>query len=284
MTAAGHADGLQRRSGERRPPGALGAGELLEVERVAARLLVELVRPLASDGVAEQVAGRLAREAAQLEPSEAALAIGALERRREAIGDLTRACGHHDEHGRVGRAAQERGEQLHRRGVRPVDVVEGEHERPARREPLEQLAHRAVGAVALVLQRGSRRQTQAPTADGSTCASSLRTSSLKAATSRGSSPATYSSRASTKTQNGRSRSSSDALPPRTVHPRASARLASSASRRVLPIPGSPWITSASRLTVAQFAEGAIDRFQFGGAPDERGRRPWSWERRPARRA
>ena len=82
----GHADGLQRRSGERRPPGALGAGELLEVERVAARLLEELVRPLASDGVAEQVAGRLAWEAAQLEPSEAALAIGALEGRREAIG------------------------------------------------------------------------------------------------------------------------------------------------------------------------------------------------------
>ena len=193
--------------------------------------------------VAEQVAGRLAWEAAQLEPSEAALAVGALEGRREAIGYLTRACGHHDEHGRVGRAAQERGEQLHRRGVRPVDVVEGEHERPGGRQPLEQLAHRAVGAVALVLRRGSPPPDAGSDTDGSTCASSLRTSSLRDATSRGSSPATYSSRASTKTQNGRSRSSSDALPPRTVHPRASARLASSANRRVLPIPGSPWITS-----------------------------------------
>jgi hypothetical protein len=33
-----------------------------------------------------------------------------------------------------------------------VDVVEREHERPAHREPFEQLAHRAVRAVALVLE------------------------------------------------------------------------------------------------------------------------------------
>ena len=132
----GHADGLQRRSGVRRPPSAaaaVGAGQLLEVERVAARLLVELVRPLASHVIAEQLAGRLASEAAQLEASEAALAVGPLEGRREAIGPLTRACGHNDEDGGVGRAAQKRREQLHRRGVRPVDVVEREDERPAGR-------------------------------------------------------------------------------------------------------------------------------------------------------
>ena len=53
-----------------------------------------------------------------------------------------------------------------------------------------------------------------------------------------------------------------------MHPRASARPASSASSRVLPIPGSPWTTSGADRPVAQLAEGAIDRLQFGGAPDE----------------
>jgi hypothetical protein len=127
---------------------------LLEVERVAARLLVDLVRPRAPDAVAEQVARVLAGEAAELDPSEAVVAVGPRERGREAIGCLTRACGHHNEHGGVGRAAQQRGEQLHRRGVRPVDVVEHEHDRAAHRQPLEQLPHRAMGPVALVLYDG----------------------------------------------------------------------------------------------------------------------------------
>ena len=87
ITAAGTPTASSAAPASGRPrAGAVGAGELLEVERVAARLLVELVRPLASDGVAEQLAGRLAGEAAQLEPGEAALAVGALEGRREAIG------------------------------------------------------------------------------------------------------------------------------------------------------------------------------------------------------
>ena len=87
-----------------------------------------------------------------------------------------------------------------------------EHERPAHREPLEQLPHGAMGAVALVLHDGRRRPDARSDSEGITCASSLRTSSRSDAISCGSRPARYSSRASTKTQNGRSRSSSDALP------------------------------------------------------------------------
>ena len=82
------------------------------------------------------------------------MAVGALEGRREALGQLARTGGHHDQDGAVGWAAQEGVEQLGRRGVRPVDVVEREHERPAQRQPLEQLPHRAMGAVALVLHDG----------------------------------------------------------------------------------------------------------------------------------
>ena len=64
---ARYADGLEIPLAGHRPRGrALRAGELLEVERVAARLLVEHVGPLASDLVAEERARRVAREAAQL--------------------------------------------------------------------------------------------------------------------------------------------------------------------------------------------------------------------------
>ncbi len=52
-----------------------------------------------------------------------------------------------------GRPPQQRAEQLDRRRVRPVEVVEHEHERPALRKGLEQRAHRAMGAIALVLNR-----------------------------------------------------------------------------------------------------------------------------------
>jgi hypothetical protein len=52
-----------------------------------------------------------------------------------------------------GRPAQQRAEQLHRRRIGPVEVVEHEYERTRPRELLEQRPHRAVAAVALVLER-----------------------------------------------------------------------------------------------------------------------------------
>ena len=103
------AHGLQRGPRERRA-GALGAGELLEVERVAAGLLVELVGALASHAIAEQLARGLSRESLELEAAQAALAVGAFEGRGEPPGPLPRAGGEHQQDGGVGRAAQERGE------------------------------------------------------------------------------------------------------------------------------------------------------------------------------
>ena len=55
--------------------------------------------------------------------------------------------------GAAGQPAQQRADQLDGAGIGPVQVVEDQHERLARGEHLEQVAHRAVGAVALVLQR-----------------------------------------------------------------------------------------------------------------------------------
>ena len=51
------------------------------------------------------------------------------------------------------RSVEERAEQLDRRRIRPVDVVEHEHHRLGLRERLEQHADGAVAAVALVLDR-----------------------------------------------------------------------------------------------------------------------------------
>ena len=176
------------------------------------------------------------------------------------------ACGHHDEHGGVRRAAQQRGEQLHRRGVRPVDVVEGEHERLGGRQPLDQLAHGAVRAVALVLRDGAaaRRWIRERRQHVREFAAHL----------------IAQGRHEPRVQSG------DVLvegvdedPERQVAlqlgcaaaetdaPQASARLASSANRRVLPIPARLG-SRAAPSTVAQFAERMIDCVQFGGAPDK----------------
>ncbi len=138
----------------------MGARELLEVERVASRLFVERVRPLTHDARAEERVGCLARETTELEAGQASVTVGALERRRETFGRLARTLGQDQEDGSVGRPAQQRREQLHRRGIGPVDVVEHEHQRPAVGEPLQQLAHRPMGAIAFVLQRRSARRRQ----------------------------------------------------------------------------------------------------------------------------
>ena len=56
------------------------------------------------------------------------------------------------EHGRGRRPAQQRAEQFYGCGIGPVEVVEHEHERSGRGESFEQLAHRAMASVALVLE------------------------------------------------------------------------------------------------------------------------------------
>ena len=79
-------------------------------------------------------------------------AMRSLERSCESLGHLARAHCHGNEHGRGRRSAQQRAEQLDRCRIRPVEVVEHEHERPRLREELEERTHRSVRAIALVLQ------------------------------------------------------------------------------------------------------------------------------------
>jgi hypothetical protein len=47
----------------------------------------------------------------------------------------------------------ERRERLDRGGIGPVEIVEAEHQRPPCGEPLQQVAQRAVGAVAVERRR-----------------------------------------------------------------------------------------------------------------------------------
>ena len=60
-----------------------------------------------------------------------------------------------DEHPSRRRPVEKRAQQLDRRRIRPVDVVEHQHDRLALRERLEQRAHRAVASIPLVLDRRS---------------------------------------------------------------------------------------------------------------------------------
>src|SRR5438477_5939504 len=76
-----------------------------------------------------------------------------LERCCKTVRRLARAERCCNEHGGSRRPAQECAEQLDRRRVGPVEVVEHEYERPRLREMLEQRAHGPMAAIALVLKR-----------------------------------------------------------------------------------------------------------------------------------
>ena len=123
------------------------ARELLQVERVAAAVVVDGV-----GRVAEQPACLVAVQRSELEPGQRARAVRALERRQQPLGHLARADGERDQHRPRGRAPQQRADQLERAGVGPVQIVEREHERLARGQHAEQLAHGVVRAVTLVRQ------------------------------------------------------------------------------------------------------------------------------------
>ena len=211
--------------------------------------------------------------ATDLDPSQHAGAVRALERGGEPAGRLPgpeRGC---DEDGSVGRAPEEGAEELDRT---PESAQwrssSEEHERRRGREPLEQVAHRGVHAVAVVLEHRVARLPAARFSDGRISASVSRVPSSSASRPCGSSPRTCSSSASTKTQKGRSRSSSDAAPRRTRYPCASARAAASASRRVLPMPGSPMSASAPAV-VREPGRGATRRRRCTSRRAQRGARP-----------
>ena len=71
----------------------------------------------------------------------------------EPLAHLSRPRGQRDEYLSGWRSMEERAEQLDRRRIRPVDVVQHENHRLGLRERLEQGADGAVAAVSLVLDR-----------------------------------------------------------------------------------------------------------------------------------
>jgi hypothetical protein len=154
------ADRLRRRllaHGRRaRPVGR--SGQLLEVEWVAAALVVEGVGFRAADELPRLVAA----QRAELDPCQELRPVCPLERGGEALRQLARANGEREQHRRRRHPAQERPHELDGGSVGPVQVVETEHDRLERGESLEQRAHRPVAAIALVLQRhgGSRLQRE----------------------------------------------------------------------------------------------------------------------------
>ena len=147
-----------RVSSRRAPPcrdGRVGRPrELLEVEGVAAALLVEVVR----------VAARRPRRPGAHAASRALSARSSIRVRRSharpararSTAAPARGAGRMARARSTGAAGGRRSsatEQLDRGRVGPVEVVEHEHERLRRREPLEQRRDGAVAAVALVLER-----------------------------------------------------------------------------------------------------------------------------------
>ena len=188
------------------------ARELLEVERVAAALRVERVCRRAVDRLAEQLArlarasARRARAASSAPPrcarSSAAASRSGTWRGRTASAISTGAAG-----GRRSSAPSSSSEPESAQCRSSSTSTSGR----VRGEPLEQLAHRAVAAVALVRAAPAPAAATRWTATGRTGASSAEhVVAERRRAARGSRPRTYSSSASTKTQNGRSRSSSDA--------------------------------------------------------------------------
>ena len=157
---------------------------------------------------------------------------------RQSLRRLARPHRQSHQHRRGRGSAQQRAQQLDRCRVGPVDVVEHEHQWRRRREPLEELADGAMAPVALVLGRHLTAVSERPKRREDV--RELRCDLVvEYRQPFGSRPPRYSSSASTKTENGRSCSNSDAAPKRTRCPRTSARAASSSESRVLPIPGSP---------------------------------------------
>ena len=214
--------------------------ELLEVQRVAAALVEEdgcvcardlLAEQLAVDWVALNAPSSICNEM----PSRFARS-SAVERRS---GILPRAMARALSAPRptVGGGAARRG--ARRTPSRPSGDRRGRGRAAARTRAARAARAPPGGCGSARAGRRRRARPQASSSEGKTCASSVRTSSSRRSSEAGSRLRRYSSSASTKTEKGRSRSSSEAEPERTRRPCASARPASSASRRVLPIPGSP---------------------------------------------
>ncbi len=134
-----------------------GPRQLLQVEGVAAAEPEDLLAHARRQGVAEQRVGLLRGERRQADVDDAAVPPCRLERpehRRRQPAGAERA---RDQQRRARGAAEQVRDELERGVVGPLQVVEQHDDRRAAGELLQQRAHGAVCAIALVLQRGRRR-------------------------------------------------------------------------------------------------------------------------------
>ena len=224
-------------------------------------------RSTASPSSSSRLVGRRARRAR----CASALPCGARARARPTrrSGTWRGRTRQRDQHRRRRRPAQQRADQLDRGRVRPVEIVEHEHERLRRCELLEQRAHRAVAAVALVLERhrvvgcerGQRREDVRELRPHVVVEARepVRVEPSHVLVQRIDEDRERQVALELRARSRRARAC----------PRASARAASSASRRVLPMPGSP--TSCERCRARpefELRRGPVERPELVGAPDE----------------
>ena len=154
---AGHRRALEQQPRLVRQGGQLGAQrqrqrlgdarrprELLEVERVAAAQRVDRRRVGADQLPRLGLAERRERQG-----GDASLAARRGQRRVDGRRPATLPSGDREQHGAARRTAHQRGQRVDRRAVRPLHVVEPEHERAGARQPLEEVAQRPVHAVAV---------------------------------------------------------------------------------------------------------------------------------------
>jgi len=141
----------------RRRAGRCPARELLEVERVAPALLEDLHPRAGVQGVAQEEVGLLGRQRERRQLDGTTTAGRRLQRPRQPDGQLPGPERHRKQHGRTRRTAQEVREELMRRVVCPVQVVERDHDGALARQRVQQAADGTVHEVALVGQeRGLR--------------------------------------------------------------------------------------------------------------------------------
>ena len=134
------------------------ARELLQVERVAAAEPVELRPHPRGHEVAEQRVRLVGGQRGERDVDHAAVAAGRLERGEHGRREPARTVRGGEQQLRARRAPQQVGDELERRVVGPLEVVEQDHHGRRGGELLEQRADGAVRAVALVLQRRRGRR------------------------------------------------------------------------------------------------------------------------------
>ena len=128
-----------------------GPEQLFQVERVAAALGVQGGRDRVLGGGSQELVRLGPGECAERDADQGLRLVRTLELGSEPRRHLLGADRERDQDRRVRWPAKQAPEELDGGRVRPVQVVEHQHQRPGGRQALQQLAYRAVRAVALVL-------------------------------------------------------------------------------------------------------------------------------------